>query len=295
MNLDLLRSFFETVRLGSLSKAAEQLRLSQSTLTRQMSTLEHEVGGPLLERGPAGVELTALGHALRDGMRPVMAQYDAVMTDIRKRARGQNVGLRVGYLLSASPDHFTPVFARFRRDHPEVKIRLEDLSPGEQMEALRKGTIDIALSGHAGDVVYRDAYVRRIATIPVVIALAETHRLAPAASIRIRDLAGEAFIGARDEDLPGYNRWITQLCRRAKFRPRFVEYGESLTHSLSSVVTEGAVGILPAFSAKATVPGVVFRPLAEKGATWDLVVAWPRGKLSPASRALIDAFFPTKT
>ena len=64
MNLDLLRSFFAIAEFGSMSKAAEQLHVSQSTLTRQMQTLETEVGGQLMERGHSGVALTAAGHAL---------------------------------------------------------------------------------------------------------------------------------------------------------------------------------------------------------------------------------------
>ena len=56
MNLDLLRSFFAISEFGSLSKAAEQLHVSQSTLTRQVQALETEIGGQLLERGHRGVD-----------------------------------------------------------------------------------------------------------------------------------------------------------------------------------------------------------------------------------------------
>ncbi|HEY9250034.1 MAG TPA: LysR family transcriptional regulator, partial [Rariglobus sp.] len=64
-----MKSFFAIVEQGSLNKAAERLRVSQSTLTRQMQSLEQEVGGALLERSPGGVALTATGHALAEKMR----------------------------------------------------------------------------------------------------------------------------------------------------------------------------------------------------------------------------------
>lgn len=295
VNLDLLRSFFVTVRQGSLSKAADELRLAQSTLTRQMSALEHEVGGALLARGPAGVELTPLGHALRERMAPVLDQFDAALEEVRRRARGQDTGLRVGYLLSATADHLNPVLARFRREHPEVKLALVDLSPGEQLRALRAGAIDLALTGHGGEFNYRDLYVRRIATVPCMAALAETHPLAAPRTLRFADLRSELFVGAQEADLPGFNRWIGQVARRAGFRLRFAGYADSLTHSLSMVVLENAVALLPAYSVRTTVPGVVFRPLADAerlGARWDLLVAWPRGKVSGPLKALIDAFAP---
>jgi hypothetical protein len=97
------------------------------------------------------------------------------------------------------------------------------------------------------------------------------------------------FVGAPDADLPGYNRWVTQLCRKAGFRVRFVQDADSLTHGLLLIVTEGAVALQPAFVGKVGAPGVVFRPLRDPAARWDLMVAWQRGKTSAPLRTLLDA------
>jgi DNA-binding transcriptional LysR family regulator len=150
LNIDVLRSLFEIVEQGSLSKAAERLRVSQSTLTRQMHSLERDLGGKILERSAAGVALTASGHALVDAMRPVVVSFDAAIDQARKLARGQSVTLRIGYLMSAAPEYLHPAMATLRRTHPEIKLQLRDLSPGEQIEALRKGEIDLAMAGNAG-------------------------------------------------------------------------------------------------------------------------------------------------
>ena len=289
MNLDLLRSFFAVAEHGSLNKAAERLRVSQSTLTRQIQALEHEIGGRLFERGTTGVALTASGHALAEGIRPVLDNYDAVINRVRALARGKSAQLRVGYLMSAAADFLQPALMVLRRLHPEVKVKLHDLSPGEQIAALRRGEIDVALIGHAGTFLAREFFVRSIAQLPLMAVLPETHPLAGAKSLQLSDLKREAFIGAPENDLPGYNRWITQLCRRAGFRPRFLLDAGSLTDGLAMVVMEGAVSLLPEYSKRASVPGVVFRPLRDANARWDLVVAWQRGKVAAPVRALVDA------
>src|SRR6186713_2860278 len=95
LNLDLLRSFFAVAEHGSLSKAAERLRLSQSTLTRQMHTLEHELGGRLLERSSTGVALTASGNALSEHVRPALEALDSALGEVRRLARGQSSQLRI--------------------------------------------------------------------------------------------------------------------------------------------------------------------------------------------------------
>lgn len=287
MNLDLLRSFFAITEFGSMSKAAEQLHVSQSTLTRQMQTLEAEVGGPLLERGHSGVALTAAGHALLDGMRPVVARADIVLSEARKLARGQSASVRIGYIMSAAGDYLTPALAALRRSHPKTKVHLVDLSPGEQMAALRRGELDVVVLGNINAAIPREFFVRRIATFPVVVALPESHALAAYDRVGLVDLKKEMFIGANPDDIPGFNNWLVQLCRRGGFRPKIVENADSVTQTLSLLVAENGVALLPALVKRFQVPGVTFRPLDGVAAKWDLQVAWHRGKITEPVRELV--------
>ncbi len=289
MNLDLLRSFLAIVEDGSLNKAAERLRVSQSTLTRQMQTLEDEVGGRLLERSKTGVALTAAGYTLHDRARPLLNAFDAALVETRKVARGKSSQLRLGYMMSAAADYLHPALTALRRAHPEVKVILRDLSPGEQIAALRRGELDLALIGNPGTYLAREFFVRRLASLPVLVALADNHPLATAATVRLADLRREIFVGALEQDMPGHNKWLVQLCRRAGFRLRGVLDSDSLSHGLATIVSEGAVALLPEYAAQMRVPGVVFRPLRDANVKWDLAFVWQRGKTSIPVRAMLDA------
>ncbi len=131
--------------------------------------------------------------------------------------------------------------------------------------------------------------MRRVALLTVHVAIADTHRLAGQASVCLGDLRGEVFVGAPDEDVPGHNRWVSQLCRKAGFRARIVQNADSLTHGLLLVVTDGAVALVPEYAKSIHVPGVVLRPLKDASAKLDLSVAWPRGKVSAPLRVLLAA------
>lgn len=288
LNLDLLRSFFAISEFGSLSKAAEQLHVSQSTLTRQVQALEAEIGGQLLERGHRGAALTAAGHTLLEGMRPVVAKADVVIAEARKLARGQSASLRIGYIMSAASDYLNPALAALRRSQPDIKVRLVDLSPGKQIAALRRGELDVVVLGSINAAIAREFFVRRIKTLPVVVALPEDHPLATHAGLALSDLRREMFVGADPQEVPGFNSWLTQLCRRAGFRPRLVEQAGSLTETLSLLVAEHAVTLLPGLVGKLKVPGVAFRPLRTPAVTWDLQIAWQRGKITEPVRQLVD-------
>jgi DNA-binding transcriptional LysR family regulator len=125
--------------------------------------------------------------------------------------------------------------------------------------------------------------------LPVVVALPETHPLAAKEDIALADLRHEVFVGANPEDIPGFNSWIIQLCRRARFRPKIVENADGLTHTLSLLVAENAVTLLPGLVTKFRVPGVTFRPLSSPAVKWDLQVAWQRGKIAEPVRELVNS------
>ena len=82
--LEKLRLFLVVLEEGSLRRAADRLRISQSALTRQMQSLELDLGGRVLERTSAGVRPTNGGHALVERAKTLLADYDSTMAEIRR-------------------------------------------------------------------------------------------------------------------------------------------------------------------------------------------------------------------
>jgi DNA-binding transcriptional LysR family regulator len=284
-----LRDFLVILEEGSLNRAAARLRVSQSTLSRQMQALEAEIGGALLERTTAGVRPTDAGYALASSLPTVLAEYDSAIAEARRLARGQRDLIRVGYLGSAAQMFLNPALSALRRSHPEVKVKLQDLSPGEQVAALRKGEIDVALIGQEGTLLSSEFYTCRLATLPVIVVMPADHPLASKKQIWLKELRDECFIGTTEEDLPGRDRWITQLCRRAGFRPKFVQVATSLSNTFTLVASEGAVALLPGYLKNFPVAGVAMLHLSDPKATWDFLVVWQRGRTAKPLRALLDA------
>lgn len=291
VNIDLLRNLIVIVEMGSLNRAAEKLRLSQSTLTRQIQLLEHEIDGRVLERTSSGVIPTATGQELLNGVSPLLERFDAVLQNVRAFARGQRDVLRIGYVASAAVHYLNRALGVLRQKNQEIKVQLFDLSPGEQIALLRQSDLDVALLISAGAFFSREFYVRKLTSIGSVVAMAECDPLAQRTELNCADLKGRLLIGAFDSDMPGYNLWVTQLCRKAGFRSHFALEAESLSHSLSSVVTENALTLQPEYMEQSSVPGVVFRKLNDPTAQWEISVAWQRGKMADPVKCLLDALF----
>ncbi|HET6887336.1 MAG TPA: LysR substrate-binding domain-containing protein [Candidatus Udaeobacter sp.] len=291
MVLEELRLFLTVVEEGSLRRAAERAHISQSAVTRQMQLLEHDLGGRILERTSTGVRPTTGGYTLVQKAKLLLADYDSTMSDVRRLVRGEGDELRIGYLASAGQQYLGEPISALHL-HPKLKMKMIDLTPGEVIKALRRGEIDLALTYLGMDLLSRDFYTRKIDDVPSVAVLPIHHRLASQKQIPISQLKHECFLQVADTCAPGYNQRVGQFCRRfGKFRPRFapVRAFESIAESLAISGNENAISLNPMFVRHLKIPNVAIVPIADKGATWDLFVAWQRGKTAAPVRVLIDA------
>jgi DNA-binding transcriptional LysR family regulator len=257
-----------------------------------MQMLEHDLGGRILERTSTGVRPTTGGHTLARKAKLLLADYDSTMSDVRRSVRGESDQLRIGYLASAGQQYLGEPIKALRREHPKVKTKMIDLTPGELIGALRRAEIDLALTYLGMDLLSRDFYTRKIDNVPSVAVLPLHHRLASEKEISISQLKHERFLRVAQTCAPGYNQRVGQFCRRfGKFQPRFapVRAFESIAESLAISGNEDAISLNPIFVRHLKVPNVVIIPIADRAATWDVFVAWQRGKTAASLRVLLDS------
>jgi len=289
--LEKLRLFLVVLEEGSLRRAADRLHISQSAITRQMQSLELDLGGSVLERTSAGVRPTNGGQALAERAKTLLADYDSTMAEVRRMNRGESERLRIGYIASAVQEYLGPALAVLRRAYPKLKVKMLDQTPGEMIVALRQGKIDLALTLHGTDLLSRDFYARKLATVRSLVALPISHRLATERQVSLSQLKGETFVRGSDDAVPGYTQRVVQLCRKyGRFRPRLgtIDRADGLVETLALAANEEAISIQPAFISHLKVPNVVLVPIAEAGATWDLFVVWQRGKIASPLRTLLS-------
>jgi LysR family transcriptional regulator, benzoate and cis,cis-muconate-responsive activator of ben and cat genes len=96
MELRALRYLTAVVEAGSFASAAAQLGMNSSNLTRQISSLEDELGLTLLERSRVGIRLTSGGAAVMIEVRRMLADLDAIAGAARSNGVGKHGELRLG-------------------------------------------------------------------------------------------------------------------------------------------------------------------------------------------------------
>ena len=146
MDMQQLESFCAIVDQGNFTRGATLVHRSQSAVSRQMQGLEAELGTPLFDRSvKAGVVLTHAGERFLLFARTSLSQHHAlreVLEDLRSKRRG-----RVRITCSETLAHLAlpPYIRRYGQTHPQVDVRVLPINPGEALEKLREGQVDISI------------------------------------------------------------------------------------------------------------------------------------------------------
>jgi DNA-binding transcriptional LysR family regulator len=190
-----LEAFVAVARELHFGRAAARLQLGQPTLSDLVRRLERELGTPLLPRTPRRVALTEAGAVLLTRAEAVLRDVADAAEAVRAVASGEEGTVRVGFTPPAAPVLAPHVCAAFARTAPAVRVEQCQLwLPGLQ-QALRDGTVDVALTcGVRGDDPADDAAdveTHVFASEPLLVGLRPGHRLAAAPAVDLRDLAAE--------------------------------------------------------------------------------------------------------
>lgn len=141
-----LATFHAVARLGSVSKAAEEIHLTQPAVSIQLGILEDSAGTPLLQRSARGVKLTEAGELLAGYAERILGLWREA-GDAMAMHCGDIAGLlRVGAVTTAEY-LLPPLLLEFVREHPQVKVKLHVGNRSEVMRQLAGQEIDLAIMG----------------------------------------------------------------------------------------------------------------------------------------------------
>lgn len=141
-----LKAFCHAARLGSVTRAAEALYLSQPAVSLQLGALEGELGVRLFERQGRRLNLTPEGQALYELARPLVDGLDALDGQFRNRLRGISAGELNIAAGSSTILYFLPQLVEaFRSAHPEVQLRLHNVTGKDGLALIRSDEVDLAV------------------------------------------------------------------------------------------------------------------------------------------------------
>lgn len=289
MNLRQIRYFIAAAETESVSRAAQELGISQSAITSAIQALEYETGAGLFVRHAKGVRLTHEGHQLLLHARRIMAAVADARRAVSVRPEAMSGDLNVGVTHMVSGYYLADLLARFRRVFPQVDVRVVEDERTYLEHLLVNGELDVGLL-LVSNLQDRQALESEVLIrSPWRIWLPSGHALLAQHVLTLSDLTAEPLIMLAVDELI---ETTTSYWRDEGLAPNIVLRTASV-EAVRSLVGMG-VGL-------ATLPDMAYRPWSLEGdrlearelanpiPTVDVGLVWRRGApLRPTASQFLD-------
>lgn len=140
-----IRCFVAVADARHFGRAAEQLHLSQPTVSKAVRRLESHVGGELIDRSTQPVTVTPLGDALRDQVHDALGRLDGALESARRSARLGGGQISVGYTADVGRTLVASCIAEVHRRDPEQRVAWMNESTAEQVAMVQRRELDAGI------------------------------------------------------------------------------------------------------------------------------------------------------
>ncbi len=191
MNLDFNKIiyFLKASEKLNFSEAAKELYISSQALTKQITTLENELGEKLFIRTTRSIKLTDFGKVFRNQMLPVKSRFDEAQYEIMKYLNRTEKKLRIDFFTAVSKQYtLLPIVNELMVKLPDVRIEMEAVEMDDTIEDIRSGKSDLAITQFIEYERCEDLEVIPLITMPASIIVSLYHPWVIKTSITKEDM-----------------------------------------------------------------------------------------------------------
>lgn len=178
MRLEQLQAFLAIAETGSFQKAAGKCGVTQSTISRQIQSLETDLGVELFHR-TNHAKLTLGGERLLPRARKICQEWEIATQELADLISGKQPELCIAAIHSVCGSYLPPVLQQFCHDYPEVQLRVTSLGSDRALKVLKDGLVDLAIvMNNRFLTTGREMVVEVLYDEPIEVLIAANHPLA---------------------------------------------------------------------------------------------------------------------
>ncbi len=284
MEIKQLRCLEAVVRHRHFTRAADELHIAQSALSRQIGLLERELGVELLRRTTRSVSPTEAGELVAARARAVLAESETLRAEVdalRGLMRGH---VAIGAMLFGGELDIPAVLARFTAAFPQIEVGLREGTAQRMIEMLGAGDLDVAF---ALELEPPEGMQRlELSREELAVATSPDHRLAGVRALPVRALAGHPLIMFQRGSTT--RRLVDAALAAAGVEPRIALEANDFALVRALVAQGVGLAVLPRSFLERPGPPISIRPLSPP-LRMRVVLWWRRGRsLSPAARQFVE-------
>jgi len=260
MQIHQLRYFCAVARTGSFTRAAQQERLAQPSLSQQIRKLEDELGTRLFDRLGRSVRLTQPGEAFLPRAEAIIRQVADAKIEIQEMSGAERGKLVIGAIPTIAPYFLPSCLASFSRKFPHVQISVVEEVTNELLNRVHQGAVDLAflaLPVPATHCVSRELFRERL-----YVVIPQNHRLAASHHVHLAQIENDPFLLLKEGHC--FRENTLAACGRARLQPNVVFESGQFTTILAMVAAGTGVSVVPEMAVERR-EGCRFLPLADEG------------------------------
>lgn len=279
MNTYQMKYFLTTVECLNMTEAAEKLNMTQSALSRSISSMESELGVQLFIRDKRKkTRLTAEGAEIYNHLVHIYRDYETMVAEVEKLKNGITGKLVVGFLEGQMVEsHFKDVLDLFTEHYPDIELELTRDTEKGLIQRLYDGDLDVAVllelmvSGRQ-DIIFSDLF-----WLPTYMIASRNHPLAGRKEVSLEELKDDTFVYIEKSEVTNE---MVNLCRKAGFEPKMKYVKNMREQSLYLEMGKGIAGYNEFHSCYYSPNVSTFRVPEIPDAKF--VMAWNKNNFNPA-------------
>jgi LysR family transcriptional regulator, hydrogen peroxide-inducible genes activator len=244
LNLQLLEHFVVLARTRNFTRAAEELHLSQSALSRAIQRLEEQLGQPLVERKPREVQLTHLGELLLERAKHLLQLTADTFAELSEAGRKGRV--RLGAIPTIAPYLLPELLSRFAKAQPEISILVQEDTTDALIKQCSHGQLDLCILSLP--ISAKNLEVQALFEEELLLVLPVGHPLSQAKSVPIEALNGFPFVTLNEAHCLSHT--IASYCRQQAVQPITIERTSQLTMVQELVTLNHGISLVPEMARK---------------------------------------------
>ena len=241
MNLKHLRTFALIAQQGTVAKAADELRITQPALSRQIKALQEELGLRLFDLVGRRLLLTSEGKEFLQHCHSLLGHAGAVFENARSLGQGKTGVLRVGGAPQTIARFFPSFLQSYQKEAPDIRVRLVEARAADQLAMVQRGDLHFAITITLGEEL---RFARQpLPPVPLLVLFSNRYRLDRRGIVDVRSLDGVPLLLLE----PGFATRATfdAACRLAHIKPN-VMFESAAPHTLADLAeAHHGVAVVP--------------------------------------------------
>ncbi|MFW2176996.1 MULTISPECIES: LysR family transcriptional regulator [unclassified Moraxella] len=293
-----LQIFLQVAKFGSFSQTAQQLGISQPSLSRHVQQLEQCLGVELIDRYHRPLRLTPVGEFYLKQIEPLLAQLDQINQMTQRFASPiANNHLTIGFVASVLYGLLPEIISTLKADLPNLDIKLVEISSDQQLTALKSGEIDVGFSRFR----HTDSFIRQIFLRHerFVVALPIAHPLASRQAdqgVALAELMEETIILYHRTPLPQQaDRLETDpllsLFEQHRLKPKNTHKVRDIQIALGLVAASEGITIVPDSLKTVRTSQIHYHRLRHENATAPIFMNLLAHQTNPLIQPLLQAIY----